>query len=156
MPPATFPFGTHPIFRDITCTRLPFRSALILFSGISHASGPISVRHSFHFLGFHLYLTTFPFGTYSVFWDFTCNRLPFRSALIPFPGISPVLDCLSVRHLFHFLGFHMSSTAFLFGTHSVFWDTTCNRLPFCSALVPFPGISPVIPWIFLRKQENGS
>lgn len=131
-------------------------SALILFSGISHASNRLSVRHSSHFLGFHLYLTTFPFGTYSVFWDFTCTRLPFRSARIPFSGISHASGRLSVRHLSYFPEFHMPPTAFLFGTHSIFWDITCNRPPFCSALIPFSGISPVLPWIFLRKQGNGS
>ena len=143
MPPDAFGFGTHNIFPNITCLRMPTGSALTPFSRISPVPGRLWVRHSQHFLEYHMPPDAFGFGTDRIFQIFPCTHGHFNSALAHISGISPVLHRPLLRNSHHFLEYHLYLDAFGFGTHNIFSNITCLRTPLGSALIAFFKYSPV-------------
>ena len=137
-------FGTGSCFWICLCTYGWSGSALITIPRISPVLTATSVRHGCSFPDIPLYLDTFWFGTHATFRNITCTHGHFGSALAPLSGILPVLIATSVRHSRHFPESHLYSTAFWFGTDAHFRIFPCTHIRFCSALVPFSRISPVL------------
>ena len=143
-------FGTRATFRNITCTHSHFGSARMLISEYSPVLTATSVRHSYHFPGYHLYSWPLWFGTRTTFQDITCTHGHFDSALVPLSGISPVLMATLVQHGCSFPDIPLYSQPLRFGTAAHFRIFPCTHIRFCSALVPLSGILPVPISDFVR------